>query len=54
MEDEKNEVGGRRLEDLEIKIEGGGVWIEDGQSGVKDSIMPHQQFIHIFLVITLF
>ena len=45
------EVGGWRIEDLEFKIEGGGLWIEDRQSNFEDSIMPHQHLIHIFLFI---
>ena len=34
----------------EIKIEGGGLWIEDRQSK-EDSIMPQQHLIHTFTVI---
>ena len=39
------------MEDLEFKIEGGGLWIEDGHSRCKDSILPHQHLMHIFLFI---
>ena len=37
--------------DLEIKIEDGGLWIEDRPSRFEDSIMPQHHLIHIFLLI---
>ena len=37
--------------DLEIKIEDGGLRIEDRHSRFEDSIMPNQHMIHIFPVI---
>ena len=37
-----------RNEDLYFKIEGGGLWTEDGQSSFEDSIMSHQHLIRIF------
>ena len=52
------EVGQRRFEvgecgnkDLKLKMEGGGLLIEDWQSGFEDSIVPHQYLKHIFLFI---
>ena len=36
-----------------FKIEGGGLWIEDGQSRFEDSIMSHYHLIHIFFFILL-
>ena len=39
------------MEDLGLKIEDGGLWIEDRHSRFEDSIMPHQHLIHIFVVI---
>ena len=36
------------MENLEIKIEDEGLWIEDRHSRFEDSIMPHQHLIHIF------
>ena len=39
------------MEDLEFKIEGGGLWIEDGQLRFEDFTMPHQHLIHKFLFI---
>ena len=39
------------MEDLEIQIEDGGLWIEDRPSRFGDFIMPHQHLIHIFLFI---
>ena len=39
------------MEDLEFKIEDGGLWIGDRHSIFEDSIMPHQYLIHIFLFI---
>ena len=45
------EVGECGNEDLELKIEGGGLLIDDGQSRFEDSIMPHQYLKHIFLCI---
>ena len=36
------------MEDLEIKIEDGGLWIEDRLYRFEDSIMPYQHLIHIF------
>ena len=39
------------MEDLEIKIEDGGLWIEDRYSIFEDSIMSHKHLIHIFLFI---
>ena len=32
----------------ELKIEDGGLWIEDRPSRFEDFIMPHQHLIHIF------
>ena len=37
------------MEDLGLKIEVEGLWIEDRQSRFEDSIMPHQHLIHMFL-----
>ena len=39
------------MEDLEIKIEDGGLWIEDRHSRFEDLIMPHQHLIHVVLFI---
>ena len=39
------------MEDLEFKIEGGGLWIEDGQLRFEDFTIPHHHLIHIFLLI---
>ena len=39
------------MEDLEIKIEDGGLWNEDRHSRFEDLIMPHQHLTHIFLFI---
>ena len=39
------------MEDLEFKIEDGGLWIADWYSRFKELIMPHQNLIHIFLFI---
>ena len=39
------------MEDLEFRIEDGGLWIEDLQSSFEDLIMPNQHLIHIFLFI---
>ena len=39
------------MEDLEFKIEDGGLWIEDKHSRFEDSIVLHQHLIHIFLFI---
>ena len=39
------------MEDLGLKIEVEGLWIEERQSRFEDSIMPHQYLIHIFLFI---
>ena len=36
------------MDDLEIKIEDGGLWIEDRHSRFEDSIMPNQHLMHIF------
>ena len=36
------------MEDKEIKIEDGGLWIEDRPSRFEDSIMPQHHLIHIF------
>ena len=41
------------MKDLELRIEGGGLWIEDGQLRFEDFMIPHQQLIHIVLVIIL-
>ena len=38
-------------EDLELKIEGAGLLIEDWQSRFEDFILPHQHLMHIFLFI---
>ena len=34
------------MDDLEFKIEDGGLWIEDRHSRFEVSIMPHQHLIH--------
>ena len=34
-----------------FKIEGGGLWIEDGQSRFEDSIVLNQHLTHIFQII---
>ena len=39
------------MEDLEFKIEDGGLWIEDRQSRFEDLIMPNHHLIHVFLFI---
>ena len=42
------------MEDLKIKIEDGGFWIEDRPSRFENSschLMPHQHLIQIFLFI---
>ena len=39
------------MEDLDIKIEDGGLWIEDRHLRFEDLIMPHLHLIHIFLLI---
>ena len=39
------------MEDLGLKSEVGGLWIEDMQSRFEDSIMPHQHLIHMFLFV---
>ena len=39
------------MEDKEIKIEDGGLWIVDRHSRFENLIMPHQHLIHIFLLI---
>ena len=39
------------MEDLEIKIEDGGLWIEDRPSRFEDLIVPHQHLMHLFLFI---
>ena len=39
------------MKHLELKIEDGGQWIEDRPSRFEDFIMPHQQLLHIFLII---
>ena len=40
------------MEDLDIKLEDGGLGSEDRHSRFEDSIMPqHQNLIHIFLFI---
>ena len=36
------------MKHLELKIEDGGLWIEDRPSRLEDFIMPHQHLIHIF------
>ena len=36
---------------LELKIEDGGLWIEDRPSKCEDFIMPQRHFIHLFLYI---
>ena len=33
---------------LELKIEDGGLWIEDRPSKFEDFLMSHQYLIHIF------
>ena len=45
------QVGGWRKDDLEFKIEDGGLWIEDAHSRFEDSIMPHLHLTHVFLFI---
>ena len=39
------------MEDLGLKIEVEGLWIEDRQSKFEDSIMPHQHLIPMFLFV---
>ena len=39
------------MEDLEIKIEDGGLCIVNRHSRFEDSIKPHLHLIHIFLFI---
>ena len=39
------------MENLEFKIEDGGLWIEDRHSRFEDLIMPLQHFLHVFLFI---
>ena len=39
------------MEDLGLKIEVEGLWIEDRQSRFEDSIMSHQHLIHMFLFV---
>ena len=39
------------MEDLEFKIEEGGLWIEDRQSRFENLIMPNQHLIHVILLI---
>ena len=39
------------MEDLEFKIEDGGLWIENRHSRFEDSIMPHLHLTHVFLFI---
>ena len=39
------------MEDLGLKIEVEGLWIEDRQSRFEDFIIPHQHLIHIFLFV---
>ena len=39
------------MKDLELKIEDGGLWIEDRHSRFEDSIMPQKHLIHIFPLI---
>ena len=43
-------VGRWSIEDLRFKIEVEGLWIEDRQSRVEDSNMPHQHLIRMFLL----
>ena len=37
--------------DSGFKIDVHGTWIEDRESRLEDSIMPHQHLIHMFLLI---
>ena len=39
------------MEDLEFKIEDGGLWIEDRHSKFEDLIIPHKRLLYIFLLI---
>ena len=39
------------MDDLGLKIEVEGLWIEDRQSRFEDSIMPYQHSIHMFLFV---
>ena len=39
------------MEDLELKIEVVGLWIEYRQSKFEDSIMPHPNLMHMFLFV---
>ena len=39
------------MEDLSLKIEDGGLLIEDRQSRFEDLIMPNHHLIHVFLFI---
>ena len=44
----KFEEEGWRMKQLELKIEDGGLWIEERPSRFEDIIMPHQHLIHLF------
>ena len=37
------------MEDIEFKIEDGGLWNENRPSRFEDSIMQHQDLMHVFL-----
>ena len=39
------------MEDIEEKIEDGGLWIEDWNSRFQDLFMPYQHLRHMFLII---
>ena len=39
------------MEDVEFKIEGGELWIEDRLSKFEDLIKPHLHLTHVFLFI---
>ena len=39
------------MEDLGLKIEVVGLWIEDRQSRFEDSIMPHDNLIYMFFFV---
>ena len=39
------------MEDLEFKIEDGGLWIEERHSKFEDLIIPHKRLLYIFLFI---
>ena len=50
-EDLMYEDGKLMIENGKWRMKDGELWIEDGQLRFKNTIMPHWQLIHIFLVI---